>query len=145
MVVFRTAPDTTMMPMPGIIGPRMNQETALSHDVVDEQVHRQPQDPARVSCNECGFRWYGLTAVHGLSIIGRCPRCSGTLRFSERAPTKPVALAGAEFEVQVREDADDAELPEAAPRARRAPAPMTAPAGLAAPSRVLGLPLSWDR
>ncbi len=34
-----------------------------------------------VSCTECGFAWYGRTAAHGLSVIGRCPRCRGALHF----------------------------------------------------------------
>jgi hypothetical protein len=34
-----------------------------------------------VSCTACGFAWYGRTAAHGLSVIGRCPRCRGALDF----------------------------------------------------------------
>jgi hypothetical protein len=34
-----------------------------------------------VHCRDCGFAWYGRTAAHGLSVIGRCSRCRGTLEF----------------------------------------------------------------
>ena len=34
-----------------------------------------------VSCTACGFAWYGQTAAHGLTVVGRCTRCSGELRF----------------------------------------------------------------
>jgi hypothetical protein len=41
-----------------------------------------------VSCTACGFAWYGATAAHGLSVVGRCTRCSGELRF-HGAPASP--------------------------------------------------------
>jgi hypothetical protein len=48
-----------------------------------------------VSCTACGFAWYGRTAAHGLSVVGRCTRCSGELRFHGG----PVAPETAEHQV----------------------------------------------
>jgi hypothetical protein len=42
-----------------------------------DETHAQPL----VSCDDCGFAWYGRTAAHGLSVIGHCSRCDGSLRF----------------------------------------------------------------
>lgn len=39
-----------------------------------------------VNCEDCGFAWYGRTAAHGLSVVGRCTRCGGTLHFHGDAP-----------------------------------------------------------
>lgn len=36
-----------------------------------------------VSCLDCGSAWYGETTAHGLSILGHCSRCGGTLRFAD--------------------------------------------------------------
>jgi len=110
----------------------------VSQNGLDEQVHRNSSDhPARVSCVDCRFRWYGLTAAHGLSIIGRCPRCGGELAFSERVPTVPVTLADAEFEVPVVDGA---------PEASGSPAPARRDRpSVTEPSRVLGVPLTWGR
>jgi hypothetical protein len=140
MVVFRSAPDDPMMRMPERIGTGITgRSSALSKNGLDEQNHHGSDHPARVSCLDCGFRWYGLTAAHGLSIIGCCPRCSGELAFSERVPTVPLKLVDAEFEVPVRGEGDDAALPEAARRVRHARRPAIEP------SRVLGVPLTWRR
>ena len=35
----------------------------------------------RVRCESCDFAWYGATAAHGLSVVGTCPRCGGSLHF----------------------------------------------------------------
>ncbi len=37
----------------------------------------------RVSCDACEFQWFGETVAHGLGILGRCPRCSGSLTFRD--------------------------------------------------------------
>jgi hypothetical protein len=51
--------------------------------------------PARVLCEDCGFLWYGATAVHGLSIIGHCPRCGGSLHFRDEPNGSSDVVAGA--------------------------------------------------
>jgi hypothetical protein len=35
----------------------------------------------RVRCEGCDFAWFGVTAAHGLRVIGSCPRCGGSLSF----------------------------------------------------------------
>ncbi len=49
-----------------------------------------------VHCTDCGFAWYGRTAAHGLSVIGRCSRCGGSLQFhgEVQAPERADANAG---------------------------------------------------
>ena len=53
----------------------------------------------RVRCSGCDFRWYGAIAAHGLSVLGRCPKCGGELQFrsdalaGDRAPTASDAAA----------------------------------------------------
>ena len=46
-------------------------------------------EKARVSCNGCGFEWFGETAAHALRMVGKCTRCRGELSFAEdeRAPS----------------------------------------------------------
>ena len=39
--------------------------------------------PPLVSCHACGSAWYGTTAAHGLSVLGHCSRCGGSLRFAD--------------------------------------------------------------
>jgi hypothetical protein len=47
--------------------------------------HNHATEPL-VSCTACGFAWYGKTAAHGLTVVGRCTRCSGELRFHGGSP-----------------------------------------------------------
>ena len=54
--------------------------------------------PARVTCLECGFEWFGPTAAHALRTVGSCTRCRGQLRFND----DPDAPSG---------DAPEADLP----------------------------------
>jgi len=35
-----------------------------------------------VSCRACRSDWYGATAAHGLSVLGHCSRCGGSLCFA---------------------------------------------------------------
>ncbi|HEX4107991.1 MAG TPA: hypothetical protein VHX88_07640 [Solirubrobacteraceae bacterium] len=44
-----------------------------------------PEGRERVRCGGCGFRWFGVIAAHGLSVLGACPRCGGELEFREHA------------------------------------------------------------
>ncbi len=53
----------------------------VTHPSALDSIHAQPL----VSCMGCGFAWYGRTSAHGLSVIGRCPRCAGELRFHGEA------------------------------------------------------------
>lgn len=46
---------------------------------------RGPDAPAPASCLACGFGWHGPAMVHGLKLLGTCPRCNGELRFSSTA------------------------------------------------------------
>lgn len=73
-----------------------------------------PPSP-RVTCDACAYAWYGETVAHGLRIVGRCPRCDGSLSFRdpEDAP--------------LRED----DVPDLPPDA--------------SPAAVLGTPTSWLR
>jgi hypothetical protein len=43
----------------------------------------------RVQCDACDAKWFGEIAAHGLSVLGRCPRCDGQLHF--RADSTPPA------------------------------------------------------
>lgn len=38
-----------------------------------------------VTCAGCAFAWHSETMVHGLRIIGSCPRCGGGLVFADDA------------------------------------------------------------
>jgi hypothetical protein len=40
-----------------------------------------------VSCSGCGFSWNSAAMAEGLRVLGSCPKCGGTLRFHEDAPT----------------------------------------------------------
>jgi hypothetical protein len=80
-----------------------------------DELHGEP----RVSCEDCGFRWFGPTAVHGLSVIGHCPRCGGTLAFHEQLAVVGVARREQELE-DIDERASDLQ-----------------------PWQVLGMPTSW--
>jgi hypothetical protein len=39
----------------------------------------------RVHCLACLFVWHSEAMADGLRVIGKCPRCSGALRFHESA------------------------------------------------------------
>jgi hypothetical protein len=104
-----------------------------------EQPERRLSGPARVVCGDCQFVWYGLTAAHGLSIIGRCPRCGGGLHFRDEFPTAPRSDVGTAPE-PVEPPAD------AKPRAVRPSRPDSdEDVPSLEPSRVLGTPQSWRR
>lgn len=47
-------------------------------------------DDARVTCNDCGFEWYGETAAHALRMVGRCTRCRGELSFNAEPSLPPL-------------------------------------------------------
>ena len=47
-------------------------------------------DDAKVTCNDCGFEWYGDTAAHALRTIGRCMKCRGDLTFHDEAVLPPL-------------------------------------------------------
>ena len=84
--------------------------------------------PARVLCEECGFLWYGATAAHGLSIIGHCPRCGGSLSFRDHSGA-PAEGASADPVVH---------MPRAAVHAEESRLDLE-------PAHVLGTPQSWAR
>lgn len=79
--------------------------------------------PARVSCGDCLFAWYGATAAHGLSVLGHCPRCGGQLHFHDEPAVVPDPVARRPITGARREHAL---------------------AGVE-PAQVLGTPLSWAR
>ncbi|HEX2016423.1 MAG TPA: hypothetical protein VGN69_06990 [Solirubrobacteraceae bacterium] len=87
-------------------------------------------------CGDCGYTWFGLTAAHGLSIIGRCPRCGGGLHFRDEFATAPPAP------ISDRASAGSAGQPSSAGqsggREREANENLE-------PSQVLGAPTSWAR
>lgn len=37
-----------------------------------------------VTCNDCGFEWYGRTSAHALRLLGNCMKCHGELVFDEQ-------------------------------------------------------------
>ena len=39
-------------------------------------------EKAKVTCNDCGFEWFGSTSAHALRTVGRCTRCRGELSFA---------------------------------------------------------------
>ena len=57
-------------------------------------------EEARVSCQDCGRSWFGPTAAHGLSVLGQCPRCGGSLRFRDE-PAEDAVGAGASAEPEL--------------------------------------------
>jgi hypothetical protein len=74
-------------------------------------------DAPRVRCDECDFAWYGAESAHGLSVIGHCPHCGGSLQFLQEEPAS---------EAPARDLFDRARSEQVAP------------------SRVLGVPLTWS-
>ena len=40
-------------------------------------------------CQDCEFAWYGRSSVHGLAVLGHCPRCGGELIFTDPEATEP--------------------------------------------------------
>jgi hypothetical protein len=98
-------------------------------------------DAARVRCDGCDFAWYGADSAHGLSVIGRCPRCGAGLRFLESVePTQKVASgepAGREPASREPAGTDQAGKGPGGSRFNR-PEPERVE-----PSRVLGVPLTW--
>jgi hypothetical protein len=77
--------------------------------------------PARVQCANCEFLWYGATAAHGLSIIGHCPRCGGSLQFRDE-PSGASIVAAAPVALDLEPAQVDLE-----------------------PAQVLGTPQTWGR
>lgn len=45
----------------------------------------------RVLCLACSFVWNSEAMADGLRVIGKCPRCSGELRFRESADAPALA------------------------------------------------------
>ncbi len=39
-----------------------------------------------VSCTACERAWHSATMADGLRLVGKCPRCSGALRFADDVP-----------------------------------------------------------
>jgi hypothetical protein len=77
---------------------------------------------ARVRCEGCDFAWYGADSAHGLSVLGRCPRCGAALEFLEPAQS---SQQPSRFK-------------------RPAPDPSEPEPSAPEPSRILGVPRSWD-
>jgi NAD-dependent SIR2 family protein deacetylase len=82
-------------------------------------VVRTDGSAARVQCETCEFLWYGATAAHGLSIIGHCPRCGGSLQFREEPGSSSAVAAG--------------------------PATLDPEPAHLEPAQVLGAPQTWNR
>ncbi len=67
---------------------------------MDDSGATEVQPPEALAwCERCGFEWHGHIAVHGLRVIGHCPRCQGTVRFRD----EPASVARLE-ERQQEED-----------------------------------------
>jgi hypothetical protein len=105
---------------------------------------------ARVRCDGCDFAWYGADSAHGLSVIGRCPRCGSTLQFLD--PVEPAQPAASDSpggkrpaggkpagsgEPAKGKGGSRFKRPEPDP-----PEPSTGPS--TEPSRILGVPRTWD-
>jgi hypothetical protein len=50
---------------------------------------------ARVSCNDCGFEWFGENAAVALRTVGRCTKCRGELRFHDEVGLPATDAVGA--------------------------------------------------
>jgi hypothetical protein len=98
-----------------------------------------------VRCDGCDFAWYGADSAHGLSVIGRCPRCGASLKFLE--PVEPTRPAGS--------DEPGGKRPGGGPAGSGKPAKGKGgsrfkrpepdpPEPSTEPSRILGVPRSWD-
>ena len=48
-----------------------------------------------VTCAACDRAWHSATMADGLRLVGKCPRCSGTLLFADAAPAPAPAPAQA--------------------------------------------------
>ena len=62
-----------------------------------DRAHVIRTEKAKVSCNDCGFEWFGGTAAHALRLVGSCTKCRGELSFSD----EPVAQTALEPAVDV--------------------------------------------
>jgi hypothetical protein len=71
----------------------VGEQDSRDNYVVSEDPRMSDQQP-RVQCHACDSKWFGEIAAHGLSVLGRCPRCDGQLRFS--AETASAAEGSAE-------------------------------------------------
>lgn len=58
------------------------------------RTERRDMNPPLVRCEACTRTWHSRTMSEGLRAVGCCPRCSGTLVWSESpAPAPSVAAA----------------------------------------------------
>ena len=48
-------------------------------------------DDFAVRCTSCQFTWNTPAMAEGLRVLGACPKCRGTLEFSDEAPASPEA------------------------------------------------------
>lgn len=46
-----------------------------------------------VHCAGCARAWHSPTLADGLRLVGKCPRCGGTLVYAEAAPSPVPAAA----------------------------------------------------
>jgi len=53
----------------------------------------RPVTSPAVTCLDCGFAWRSRAMADGLRVVGRCPKCSGSLRFAEPAAAAPERAA----------------------------------------------------
>jgi hypothetical protein len=45
--------------------------------------------PPTVACTSCDRTWMSASMAEGLRLLGRCPRCGGTLKFASDASGEP--------------------------------------------------------
>jgi hypothetical protein len=44
-----------------------------------------------VTCTSCERSWNSASMAEGLRLLGRCPRCNGTLNFAQDSADAPAA------------------------------------------------------